>query len=271
MKRFAMGQVDLAYDLCGVEGSRGPVLLIIGLGAPGSAWVHQIPEISRSHRVAWYDHRGTGGSRAPARPYTTRDLAGDATGLLDHLGWERAHIVGVSMGGMVAQELALNHRARCMSLGLIATRCARGLPTRDGLVQFLRANLAPPGKRLEHLKRLLFPPEYLETADHDRLDRILTADFDAPLPPAHRVAQIQCAMRHDTRKRLHRLAGLPTLIVKPARDLLIRPSESDRLHRLIPGATLYTLEDSGHGIIRQCPGRLNRALLDHFAMAEGAV
>lgn len=269
MKHVSIGQVDLAYDMCGVESGRAPVLLIIGLGAPGSAWVHQIPDLSRHHQVAWYDHRGTGETRAPVRPYTTRRLADDAAGLLDHLGWERAHIVGVSMGGMVAQEFALNHRGRCLSLGLIATRCGRGLPTRDGLIQFLRANLAPAGKRLEHLKRLLFPPEYLATADHDRLDRILSADFDAPIPPGHRMAQIQAAMRHDTRSRLHRLAGLPTLIVKPARDLLIRPSESDRLHRRIPGATLYTLADSGHGVIRQCPRRLNRALLEHFVMAEG--
>lgn len=266
MKTAQIGRVALAHDVCGVDGA--PVLLVIGLGAPGSAWVHQIPELSRHHRVAWYDHRGTGHTRAPAWPYTTRHLADDAVGLLDHLGWERAHIVGVSLGGMVAQEVGLNHRGRCLSLSLIATRASRGLPAPEGIVHFLRANLAPAGHKLKHLKRLLFPPAYLATADHDRLDRILTADFDQPIPPAHRVAQIQAAMRHDTRRRLHRLAGLPTLIVKPGRDLLIRPEESDYLHDLIPGSTLYTIEDSGHGIIRQCPGRLNRALLEHFAWAD---
>ena len=174
------------------------------------------------------------------------------------------------MGGMVAQELALNHRRRCLSLGLIATRAGRGLPTRQGVIQFLKANLAPRDRRLKHLKRLLFPADYLKTADHARLDKILTADFLKPIPPGHRLAQIQAVMRHDTRQRLHQLAGLPTLIVKPAKDLLIRPEESDQLHDLIPGSTLYTLEDSGHGVIRQCPGRLNQALLDHFLMAVSA-
>jgi len=266
--RYAdLGPVRLAHDLCGVDGA--PVLLIIGLGAPGSAWVHQVPDLSRQHRVAWYDHRGTGRSTAPATPYTTRDLADDAARLLDHLGWPRAHIVGVSMGGMVAQELCLAHRPRCLSLALIATRAGRGLPTRDGLIRFLRANLAGQGRRLPHLKRLLFPPAYLASADHARLDRILTADFDQPITPGHRLAQIQAVMRHDTRRRLGQLAGLPTLIVKPCLDLLIRPEENDQLHRLIPGSTLLAFPDAGHGIIRQCPERLNQALLGHFASASG--
>ncbi len=264
MRHAQIGPVRLAHDICGVDGS--PVLLIIGLGASGGAWVHQIPPLSRHHRVAWYNNRGTGGSEAPARPYTTRDLADDAAGLMDHLGWPEAHICGVSMGGMVAQELCLNHRHRCKSLTLIATRAGRGLPTRDGMIKFLRANMAKKGERVEHLKRLLFPPGYLATANHDRLNKILSADFDElVIPPAHRLAQIQTVMRHDTRRRLHQLAGLPTLIVKPCLDLLIRPEESDELHRLIPDSTVLSFQDAGHGIIRQCPERLNEALLKHFA------
>ena len=268
-RRARFEGVELAYGRRGEQGS--PVLMIQGFGMPGRAWAHQLPALAERHQVAWYDHRGAGNTRAAPGRYTMALLADDARRLLDHLGWQRAHVVGVSMGGMVSQELALGQRQRLLSLTLIAThgggRRAR-LPTGAGALRFLQANVARPRQRIAALERLLFPPAYLARCDRRRLRAVLAADFSHPLPPRYRVSQLAAVASHDTRRRLAALAGLPVLVVKPALDLLVRPAENDRLAQRIPGARLVTFPDAGHGLIRQCAAELNALLLEHFASAE---
>ena len=258
-----LSQVRLAYDTRGEHGT--PVLLLMGYTVPGSAWVHQVPALAAHHRVAWYDHRGCGATQARPGAYTMALLADDAARLLDHLGWERAHIVGVSMGGMVAQELALAHPRRALSLTLIATHpggLAYRLPPRRGLARFFQANFGPREQRFGVLKRLLFPDAFLAVCDHHWLDGVLQNDFGTPIPMALRLSQMAAVMRHDTRKRLGALAAVPTLLVRPDLDILVNPKGSDDLHRLIPGSRLLTFPDAGHGIIRQCHQALNAALLE---------
>lgn len=260
----------LAYGLRGERGS--PVLLLMGFAMPGRAWVHQVGDLAAAHRVAFYDHRGAGNTRAPTGAYTMALLAGDAARLLDHLGWERAHVVGVSMGGMVAQHLALAYPDRLRSLTLIVTH-AGGLswqpPTPRGLLRFGQVNLArAPGPRFEALERLLFPPDYLARCDRAWLRAVLERDHDASITPAQRLSQLAAVLRHDTRARLGELGRHPTLVVKAAKDILIRPGAADLLHRSIPGARLRVFGDAGHGVIRQRAADLNQALLDHVARAD---
>ncbi len=261
--------VSLAYGTRGDGGS--PVLLIMGFSMPGRAWVHQVDDLARAHRVAWYDHRGAGATRAAAGPYTMDLLAADAARLLDHLGWERAHVIGVSMGGMVAQRLALDHRQRLLSLSLLATHpggVRARLPRAAGVARFIGAQRGPTRKRVRALQRLLFPDAFLESCDRRWLGAVLKADFGKPVALRHRLSQLCAVSLHDTRASLHRLAGLPTLVVKPGLDVLVRPDQSDRLARLIPGARLECFAEAGHGLIRQCPERLNPMLLEHMAAAE---
>jgi pimeloyl-ACP methyl ester carboxylesterase len=259
----------LAYGQRGDAGS--PVLLIMGFTVPGSAWVHQVPALAARHRVAWYDHRGCGASRAAPGPYTMDLLAADARLLLDHLDWPAAHVVGVSMGGMVAQHLALAEPDRVRSLTLIATH-AGGFQARApralGLWRFLQANLGRRAARFEALKRLLFPDDFLSACDPDWLQQVLLADFGRPVPFASRLSQLAAVMRHDTRRHLTRLAPLPTLVVVAERDLLVRPAATRRLSAGIPGARLHVFPEAGHGVIRQCHAALNRLLLGHFAAAD---
>lgn len=272
VKNAALHGVQLAYNTCG----RGaPVLLIMGYGVPGRAWVHQVAPLSRRHQVAWYDHRGIGNTRAAPGAYSMRLLASDALGLIDELGWEAVHVVGVSMGGMVAQEVALAARGRVRSLTLIVSHAggmAARLPAPAGLSRFVRASVGvgSPRRRLRSLQRLLFPDDFLARCDRRWLQDVLRSDFGEPVPALSRWSQLAAVMRHDTRRRLHRLAGLPTLVVKAGQDVLVRSAESDRLARLIPGARLRTFHEAGHGIIRQCHEALNQELLAHFEAAAGA-
>ena len=108
----------------------------------------------------------------------------------------------------------------------------------------------------------------MAACDQQWLEQVIQADFGRPVPAANRLSLLAAIMRHDTRDRLERLGQIPTLVIKPAQDLLIRPSQSDLLARLIPNARLLTFPDAGHGIIRQCYQELNAALLSHFARAD---
>lgn len=270
MPALALEDGELWYEAEGLDGRAGaaPVLLVMGLGMPGQAWRAQLQGLSPHHPVATYDHRGIGRS-SPVRGLSSmQGMAKDAVRLLDHLGWERVHLVGVSMGGMVSQELALRFRDRVRSLTLIATHSGgrlSALPSAQGLALFARLTLTRRS-RAETLARLLFPPEYLDQLGSQGQGELLSSDLGASTRRA-RLAQLAAVIRHDTQRRLGALAGLPTLIVRPGRDLLIPPQASDRLAALIPGARLVRYDDAGHGLIRQCAERLNADLLAHFAGA----
>ena len=97
------------------------MLLVMGLGGPLEFWEFQTPVFARTHRVCVYDNRGVGRSDKPAGPYDVRTLADDAVAVMDACGFGRAHVVGLSMGGMIAQELAIRHSDRVGALVLAAT------------------------------------------------------------------------------------------------------------------------------------------------------
>jgi 3-oxoadipate enol-lactonase len=266
MPTAQLNGIDLWYETAGTAGA--PVLLIMGLGMPGAAWQGQMTGLSQRHRVAFYDHRGTGRSGPPRGLVSMPTMAADAIALLDHLGWQQAHIVGVSMGGMIAQELALRHRARVLSLSLIATHPGLHpavLPTVRGLRLFARAVLARRG-RLDTLGHLLFPPEYVASIGREGLKQLLRGDF-GETPARTKLGHLLAVLRHGTERRLRHLADLPTMIIRPGRDVLVSPGAADRLHRLIPGSRLVRYDDAGHGVIRQCADRLNADLLAHFSVA----
>jgi pimeloyl-ACP methyl ester carboxylesterase len=260
------------YASAGHAGS--PVLLVMGFGVPGRMWLNQIESFSRRHRVAWFDNAGAGETtRSRRRPPSMRDLGRHAVAVLDALGWEHAHIVGVSMGGMIAQEVALGWRSRVKSLSLIATH-AGGLrnlsPPPASLLAFARAFLGPRAHRARVLEGLIFPDEYLRGVDVAPLRHALRDHVVSAAPARDRLHQIAAIMGHRTARRLPALEGTPTLVVKASRDRLVRPAEHHRLHRLIPGSRLVEFEDAGHAILHQCAGRLNDVLLDHFARADRA-
>ncbi len=265
----------LAYqvvDAAGKQSNSSPVLLVMGFGMPGKMWEAQLEGLSPTHRVACYDHRGIGQSETLSGVCRIRDLAADARRVLDELGWDQAHVVGVSMGGMVAQELALAAPERLLSLSLIATHAGGPLgivPTLQGLKLFARANLLPEKDRPKALVDLLYPPVYRSQVKLELLSDRLQAGLKSRAEPKTLRSQLFAVVTHDTRRRLDQIRT-PTLVVKPEQDLLVRPRHSELLLARIPGARLLSLPEAGHGCVFQCAKRVNAALLEHFASNEPA-
>lgn len=270
MPFYRHGPVRLAYEVAGQTGS--PVVLVMGLGLPASAWRAQVEALAPHHRVLTFDNRGVGGSDAPSGPYRIDELAGDALALIDHLGWEDAHLAGISMGGMIAQQLALDAPGRVRSLALLSTS-GRGLgwkPSPGGLRNGLGVVFGRGEARYRALQEQLFSQEALERFDPGQLSRAMEARL-GPLPPLRTfLSQYAAVVRFRSEERLGELDGLPALVVQPGGDRVIHPGESVRLARLIPSARLVAFPGSGHGVIVEQAEAVNRLLLAHFRRADAA-
>lgn len=247
----------------GTLGDDGPpVLLLMGFGMPGVVWQPIIARLYGDHRVCWYDSRGMGRSSVGDAPLTMDLLADDAAALLDDLGWREAHVVGVSMGGMVAQHLALRHPGRVCTLSLIATSPGpfwRFPAPWTGVQRFLRANLSKGKDRLAALATLLYPEPLLAKGVHETVPEGLLDVLAHPAPPAARRAQLRAILSHDVLGRLVDI-GMPALVVKPELDVLVPPRASDALADGLPRATLLSLPDAGHGALHQAAEPISNAL-----------
>ena len=256
---------SIAYETLG-DPAKPPVLLIMGLALSSRAWVTLPALLSSDHYVITLDNRGTGRSARHGVAYKMRDLAADALAVLDVLGVRAAHVFGISMGGMIAQELALRAPERVRSLVLGCTfaswRRARGPGFRTALdLLLLNLGLAKP----ERLARLLLSAEWDEANPGKALEW-MRASERTKLRFA--TAQLLAIVRHHT---VPRLAGLkaPTLILTGDRDRLVPPVNSQVLHAAIPGSRLHVLKGAGHAFPLEREEETLRVLREHFSAAEG--
>ena len=253
--------VTLYYERHGDGGD--PLLLVMGLGGSVEFWEFQTPVLARTHRVCVYDNRGVGRSDKPAGPYTVRTLSDDAGAVMDACGFDRAHVVGLSMGGMIAQELALRHSDRVGALVLAATYArpdervrgvATGAPTDPGAVD--------PKQLFKFMMAMVLSPEFIQREKawlRTVRDRVL-----ATWTIEGFMAQMAAVMAHDAAAELGGI-GAPTLILQPTADQLIPPHASDELHRLIPGSELLKFDHGSHGFNVEQADKFNRAVLDFLA------
>ncbi len=252
-------------------GERGPpILLIMGLRSRGIAWHDVAERLSERHRVCWWDHRGIGESDPLDGPTSMGEMAADAAGMIEHLGWDTAHVAGVSMGGMVAQHVALNHGERVRSLSLVVTS-AKAPPVRDfapsTLGIYLRTMAGPRRKRLAALARLLHSAMHLQRLDIDAVMERLARAFGHDQPGTMR-RQVAAIRGHDCRERLDELSELPTLVVGAGRDRLVSIRHSEYLHARLPRSRLVRVETSGHAVIGEEPDIVSSAITGVVARGE---
>lgn len=255
--------VSLYYELRGDAGAP-PLLLIRGLARTHEHWLELTPLLARSFRLVLLDNRGVGRSSVPRPPYSTAQMADDAARVLDAAGLERAHVFGVSLGGMIAQELALRHPARVERLVLGCTTAGR----RAGHPVSLRAALTLLGalrfdaeRAVAHTAPLVASPAFLARRP-DIIETWQRLARERPPTRAGVLGQLLAAGAHDTVARLGRVRA-PTLVLTGDADRLISPENSRYLARAIPGARLELLPGAGHDFTTERPAE-STALLEGF-------
>ena len=208
------------------------------------------------------DNRGAGRSDQPDAPYTIRMMADDTVGLLDALGIDRAHVAGLSMGGMIAQEMAITSPGRVRTLQLHAT-LARVDPFLRAVGQSLLHARAALGRE-EYVRLLLTwvlsPRTYAEHADNVEMMVRIMVDHPYPASLAGLTRQAEACWAHDTLERLDQIR-CPTLITAGADDIFVPPRFSQELHARIPGAELSVIEGGGHGYLWEQAPAFNDACL----------
>ena len=262
MPHAKVNGIDIHYRLEG----EGPETLVLvnGLGDDLESWAFQMEDLlAGGLRTLRFDNRGIGGSSRPAGPYTTKAMAEDALALIDHLRLAPAHLLGLSMGGMIAQEMALARGEGVRSLVLAATYAAPGLYcTRMFRMWDDMARAGGMGLSLRDVLLHCFTPRFF--ADEPALAEEYEKAFAAiPMTTESYRAQVHAIITHDTSARLARLSA-PTLVLAGEEDVLIPVELSRALSRLIPGAEFKTLPGA-HAFLWEQPKPFNRAVLEFIA------
>lgn len=253
--------VSLYYE---VRGRGDPVLLIMGLAAPSDAWLLQFDALSMGHRVCVFDNRGVARSSAPSPPYTMQQLADDALGLLDRLGWATAHVVGISMGGMIAQRLALTAPGRVRSLALLATHAGgwSSRPTRTAVRGVLRSRfLGGETVRMRNLIRMLHSSSYIEEVGMELIQQNLQLRMLKHTVPQHGlIGQLSAVLTHASLQELAGLRGtFPALVIVGDEDRMVRPENSLLIADALD-AELLRFAGRGHAIHVEEPEAVTAAL-----------
>jgi pimeloyl-ACP methyl ester carboxylesterase len=249
------------YEL---HGAGEPVLLIMGLGSNAYGWYRTIPWLAESHRAIAFDNRGTGRSDVPAGPYSLEQMAADAVAVLDAAGCDTAHVVGASLGGMIAQRLALRHPGRVRSLVLACTTPGgrRSVRAAGEVMAAMVEGGGDPATVYRRNAWFLYG-EDTRTNHPERIEEDLEYRGKIPTPPAGYLGQLQAAMGHDAWDELPSLA-VPTLVVHGDTDLLIPTPNGRLLAERVPGAELLLLPGAGHMLQSDAGDAVRDAVLRFF-------
>jgi 3-oxoadipate enol-lactonase len=264
MPRAPVNGIELYYESTG-QGT--PLVLLMGFGDDCHAWSNQLPAFAGSHRTIVLNHRGVGASDKPADGYSIPQFAADALGLLDHLGIERAHVLGYSMGGRVAQHLAAHHPGRLHGLVLAATASK---PNPLNLYS-LKAG-AYLYERFGPEAAAAFGPliSFTHSFFAANLPSLLAAigrPVATAMPVHAYLGHVRAIQEHDTTGVLGRITA-PTLILIGEHEWLNPMPEAERLRAGIPNARIEVIPGGGHGFLWETPEAFNRAVLAFLEEVE---
>jgi 3-oxoadipate enol-lactonase len=248
-----------------VHGEGEPLLCVMGLSADTLAWALQVPAFAASHRTVIFDNRDVGQSSMADGPYEIADMAKDALALADSLELDSFHLLGVSLGGAIAQELALAVPERVRTLTLAVTFAAGGAwAVKLGEVWGERVRKLSQEERVDELMLLNFSERFFEDAGTATWMRNIMLANPHPQPAEAFIRQLEAGARHDARERLREI-DLPTHVIGSEFDLLVPVWKSRELAELIPGATLTVLPEAPHGANVERAEEFNKAVLDFIA------
>lgn len=241
-----------------VQGEGEPLVLVMGLGVDRVGWLPQLRVLTEHHQVVVFDNRDVGRSTRAEQPYEISDMADDLLGLVDEIGLDTFHLVGMSMGGAIAQHAALKAPERIRTLTLIVTY-AYGAPDRPRIWAPMLRQM-PREWRLDFLLMMVHSQEFAES---DFLPVVRQAMLDYPYQQEVDafIRQIEAAGRHDVRDRVGSLT-MPVQVIGAEQDMMVPVWKSKELAALIPGAELHILEGAGHAVNLERVDELNRMILE---------
>jgi len=246
MPKIKVNDIQICYE---VHGEGFPLVMINGLGGHIDTWdPSHIQELSKRFKLVIFDNRGAGRTDISDKEYTIKLFADDTAGLMEALGIPRAHVFGISMGGMIAQELVLNYPEKVENLVLCSTSCG-GVksvqPSMEviGVLMADRSTLSP-----EEIVRMNIPTILTEDFiknNPDFVEHYIQRTLKAPLSEEAFMRQVNALMNFNTYDRLGQIKA-PTLILHGKRDVLVPPENGSVLAEAIPNAKLVYFENSAH-------------------------
>lgn len=267
-----VGDLRMHYE---VAGDGVPLVLVAGTGYAGATWLPELVDrLATRHLVLTFDHRGTGDTPSTPERYSTRGFAADAVGLIDALGLDSAHVVGHSMGGRVAQWMALDHPDRVRSLILAATGpgewrtdkpVTRGIPLHTAKAMI---ELGYEAYMYDHIAATFFTPEFVDS-DPDRVAWLVDAFWASRPTLEDYLRHIVARQEHQTADRLTELT-MPSLVLIGDRDVHqggtgVHWEQSAYLAEHLPSAEKAVVPDTSHGYFWQAPGVSADIVLDWTA------
>ena len=284
-----VGDIDIAYETFG-DPSQPALLLVMGLATQMIAWHDDFCGELAGHgfHVIRFDNRDVGRSTAmrdlpvptlrqlalrskKAAGYTLSDMAGDAVGLLDHIGIERAHVVGASMGGMIAQTIAIEHPDRVLSLCSIMSNTGARWSGQPKLATYRVLLGTPPKDRDKFIDHVLKTYRVIGSPDFDRdeddLRDIAGRSYDRGRNPAGSGRQLAAVIASGDRSSRLRSIKAPTVVVHGTKDRLVNPSGGRATAKAIPGAKLVHIEGMGHDLPRGAWPQIIGAITENAARA----
>ena len=267
MQRARINGVEIAYEL---RGTGSPLVMIHGAQGDQTMFTDLAGRLADHFRVLTFDQRGSGLSEKPHTAYSIALLADDAAALIDHVGFSAAHVIGVSMGGTIAQELVLRHPAKVRSLILGCTTPGGPQAIRIGGNAFAAAYSTRPMSAEERgraLAEAAFTKGYIE--QHPEIfQAMIEARRQRPLDPLALEQRMKAVLAHDAYDRLGQIT-CPTLVITGKDDALVAWQNSQLLAEHIPGARFVLLEPAGHCFWMEQPQQSRDAIAQFLDSVSG--
>jgi 3-oxoadipate enol-lactonase len=254
-----------------VHGKGVPLVMIQGFAGNHQAWFFQTPVFKKYYRAIIFDNRGIGRTDKSSEPYTIKTMAEDVIGLMDYLNIDKAHVLGLSLGGMVAQEIAISYPERVIKLVLGSTFAGREI--NDVHPKMVKAFAAPEGTanidfRSIPIEKVMY--QMTSLAFNKRLYRMILLPLSKrsmkSINPEGHFKQMAAVSSYTTLDRLH-LIKAPTLVITGTGDRIISPGASEVIASYIPNAKLVLVKGGSHAFFMEMRGRFNKEVLG-FLMGE---
>jgi 3-oxoadipate enol-lactonase len=248
------------------QGHGPPILLIMGLGYTSVMWHRIRPALSQHFRTIAFDNRGVGLSDVPQGPYSIATMASDAAAVLDAAGVARAHVFGVSMGGMIAQEFALQYPARTLALVLGCT--AAGGPSAVRAESKVVDVLMARGMTPEQAREAILPYIYDAATPREQIDEDIRVRQPWLPSPEGYMAQLLAILAWESYSRIGQITA-PTLVIHGKSDALVPPGNGELIAGRIPGAKLVLLEHASHLFFTDQTEAAHQAILEFLLLHAG--